>query len=185
MKKMGSVLIVILVLLVFGLAGCKSTPPPPPPTPSETVNLGLPLYIIEGENQVGGVKKFCDKLESFYGDENVGLLGGYPLVEGVEKYFESIKVCNSILIVPPFFQEYRDLENKYPDLCPLSCDNLESELESHSSPLLYFSQDIGADKIRGIIVANHVNPTLAELLGEGVPLDVSFRYENGQLQILE
>ena len=66
-------------------------------------------------------------------------------MEGVEEYLEKIRECNSILIIPPTpegIQEFRDLENKYPDLCSLSCDELESELESHSSPLLYFSQDI-------------------------------------------
>ena len=78
----------------------------------------------------------------------------------------------------------QDLEAEYPQLLPLSCDELESELESYSSPLFYFSRDIEVDKIRGLIVAEEVYPELAELLSEEVPLDVPFRYENGQLQIL-
>jgi len=111
-------------------------------------------------------------------------------VEGIEKYLENIRKSNSILVIPQTsegIQEYWNLENKYPDLCPLSCDTLESELNSHSSPLIYFSQDIGAEKLRGIIVADQVDASLAELLsgGDGVPLDVSFRYENGQLEILD
>ena len=183
MKKMVSILTIVMVVLAVGLAGCGTAPSPTPP---EMVNLESPLYVIEGENQVEGFLDFWEKLDSLY--EHVSLLGGYPLVEGVEKHLENIRKCNSILVIPPIpegIQEFRDLEDKYPDLCPLSCDELESELESHSSPLLYFSQDLQADKIRGIIVADHVDAPLAELLSvEGVPLDVSFRYENGQLQIL-
>jgi hypothetical protein len=185
MKKIGIISMVIFAVLATGLAGCGTTPSP---TPLEMVNLESPLYIITGENDVGGFMNFCEEVESFYGP--IGLLGGYPLVEGIEKYLENIRECNSILIIPSTLegiQEFRDLENEYPDLCPLSCDELESELESHSSPLLYFSQDLQADKIRGIIVADQIDAPLAELLseGEGVPLDVPFRYENGQLQILE
>ena len=185
MKKMKIISMIIFAVVAVGLAGCGTTPSPTPP---EMVSLESPLYIITGENYVGGVMNFCEEVESFYGP--TGLLGGYPLVEGVEKYLENIRKCNSILVIPQTsegIQEFRDLENKYPDLCPLSCDTLESELDSYSSPLLYFSQDLQADKIRGIIVADQVDASLADLLsgGDGVPLDISFRYENGQLQILE
>jgi len=185
MKKIGIISMVIFAVLATGLAGCGTTPSLTPP---EMVSLESPLYVIEGENQVEGFRDFEEKLDSLY--EHVGMLGGYPLVEGIEKYLENIRECNSILVIPPTpegIQEFRDLENKYPDLCPLSCDSLESELDSHSSPLLYFSQDLQADKLRGIIVADQIDPSLAELLSveEGIPLDTSFRYENGQLQILE
>jgi len=185
MKKRGSILTIVLVLLVVGLAGCV-TAPSIPSTPTEMVSLESPLYIISGENRVEGVRDFWEEIKSIYGPTS--LLGGYPWVE-VEEYLEDAKECNSILIIPPTpegIQEFRNLESKYPDLCPLSCDGLESELESHSSPLLYFSQDLQADKIRGIIVADQVDASLAELLSAGdIPLDVSFRYENGQLLILE
>ena len=185
MKKIGIVSMVIFAVLATGLAGCGTTPSPTPP---EMVNLESPLYIITGENDVGGFMNFCEEVESFYGP--IGLLGGYPLVEGIEKYLENIRECNSILIIPSTpegIQEYQDLEAKYPDLCPLSCDTLESELDSYSLPLIYFSQDIGAEKLRGIIVADQVDASLAELLsgGDGIPLDIPFRYENGQLQILD
>lgn len=184
MKKMESVLMVILMVFVFGLAGCGTIPSLP--SPPEMVGLESPLYLIGGENQVEGFLDFWLGLKSLY--EYVSMVGGYPLVEGVEKHLESIKKCDSILVIssiPEGIQEYCDLENKYPDLCPLPCDELESELESHSSPLLYFSQDLEAEKLRGVIVASQVDPSLAELVSEGVPLDASFRYENGQLQILE
>ena len=185
MKKIGIISMVIFAVLTAGLAGCGTTPSPTPP---EMVNLESPLYIITGENNVGGFMNFCEEVESFYGP--MGLLGGYPLVEGIEKYLENIRECNSILIIPPTpegIQEFRDLENEYPDLCPLSCDELESQLEFYSLPLLYFSQDLQADKIRGIIVADQIDPSLAGLLSveESIPLDTSFRYEDGQLQILE
>jgi len=39
--------------------------------------------------------------------------------------------------------------------------------------------------LRGVIVASQIDPLLAELISEGVPLDIPFRYEDGQLQILE
>jgi hypothetical protein len=184
MKKIGIISTVIFAVLATVLAGCGTTPSIITPV---MVNLESPLYVIEGENQVEGVKDFWDEIVSIYGPS--GLLGSYPLVEGVEKYLENIRKSNSILVIPQTLegiQEYQDLEAKYPDLCPLSCDILESELDSYSSPLIYFSQDIGAEKLRGIIVANQVDASLAELLsgGDGVPLDIPFRYENGQLQIL-
>jgi len=56
------------------------------------------------------------------------------------------------------------LEAKYPNLVFLSCHELESELKSHFSPLLHFSQDIQTGRIRGIIVADHVDALLAKLL---------------------
>lgn len=183
MKKLLIISMVIFAVLAAGLAGCGTTPSPTPP---EMVSLESPLYIIEGENQVEGFRDFCEEMELIYGQ--MGMLGGYPLVEGVEMYLENIRECNSILIIPPIpegIQEYQYLEDEYPDLVPLSSAELEIELESYSFPLIYFSQDLQADKIRGIIVAEEVDPLLAGLLSEGIPLDTPFRYENGQLQILE
>lgn len=186
MKKMENILMLTFVLLVLGIAGCGGTTPLiVPPSPIEIINLESP-YIITGENYVGGVMDFSEEMQSFYGD--ISLLGGSPLIEGIEKYFESIKKYDSILIIPPTsegIQEFRDLENKYPSLCPLSCDDLESELDSHSSPLFYFSQDIEIDEIRGVIVIKELYSGLAGLLSDGVPLNVYFRYENQQLLILE
>jgi len=183
MKKIGITSMLIFTVFAVGLAGCGTVPSSTVP---EIVSLESPLYLISGENYVEGFMDFHEKMELIYGQ--ISRVSGYPLVEGVERHLENIRECNSILIFPPTsegIQEYQDLEAEYPDLCPLSCDTLESELDSHSSPLIYFSQDIGAEKLRGIIVADQVDTTLAELLSEGVPLDVTFRYENEQLQILE
>ena len=183
MKKIGIISMVIFTVFAVGLAGCGTVPSSTVP---EIVSLESPLYLIGGENQVGGFFDFLEGLKSLY--EDVSMVGGYPLVEGVEKHLESIKKRDSILVIssiPKGIQEFCDLENKHPDLCPLSCDELESELDSYSSPLIYFSQDIGAEKLRGVIVASQIDPSLAELLSEGIPLDIPFRYEDGQLQILE
>lgn len=190
MIKMKIISMIILAVFVVGLAGCGTTPSIINP---EMVSLESPLYIIEGENHVEGFYDFVEEMEIIYGGMWVSCIGEYSLVgglvESLEIYIEDIREGNSCLIIPPIpegIQEYQDLEAEYPDLCPLSCDELESELDSYSSPLIYFSQDIGAEKLRGIIVANQVDASLAELLsgGDGVPLDIPFRYENGQLQIL-
>ena len=183
MKKIGIISTVIFAVFATVLAGCGTTPTTTIPV---VVNLESPLYLIGGENSVEGFMDFHEKMELIYGQ--MSRVSGYPLVEGVERHLENIRECTSILIFPPTsegIQEYQDLETEYPDLCPLSCDTLESELDSHSSPLIYFSQDLQAEKLRGVIVASQIEPSLAELLSEGVPLDVSFRYEDGQLQILE
>jgi len=180
------ILVIVLVLIAVGLVGCGTTPSPTP-TPSETVNLESPLYIIEGENQVEGFRDFFEKMELIYG--NMGILGGYPLVEGVEEYIENIRECNSILVIPPIpegIQEYCNLESKYPDLCPLSSVELEFKLESYSSPLIYLTYDIQTGTLRVVIVADRVDESLAKLLAEEeLPLNVSFREEDGQLILLE
>lgn len=198
MKKTGRML-VILVVLVVGLVGCVTAPSlsPTPPGTANLGSLGIPLWIIGEE---GGWENYysVEGVFDFYWKMNLLLTGGANVEEGVSylpefsqitEYLESIKKSNTIFILPwnsEGMLKYRELENEYPDLCPISCDELESKLESHSPPLLYFSQDIGAEKLRGVIVASQVDATLAELLiSEGVPLDAFFLYENGQLIVLE
>jgi hypothetical protein len=151
------------------------------------VIFGFPCYLVYGMHCVEGFESLegvIKKVGLWY-----GTLGGYPLVTGAGKYYTDIKICNSIILIPPTtesIQEFRDLEKKYPDLCPLSGDKLVESLKSYSSPLLYFSQDPETYKIRGIIVAGQVDSSLAELLlSKGVILDNPFRYENGQLVILK
>ena len=198
MKKIRCMAI-IFVLLVVGLAGCKPTVPSLPSSPSENVSLGsleIPLWIIGEE---GGFENYysVEGVYDFYWKMYLLLTGGANIPEGVSylpkfsqitMYLEKIKKSNTILILPwnsEGMLKYREIENKYPYLCPLFCDELESELESYSAPLIYFSQDIEADKIRGIIISDNVKSSLAGLMiKEGVPLDVPFR-EDGQWQILE
>jgi len=156
-------------------------------TNSGMVIFGFPCYIFYGTHSVEGEESFeqvFPKMGLWYGS-----LGGYPLVTGVGKYYADIKICNRIMLIPPTpeeIQEYRDLEKKYPDIVPISTDDLESGLKSYGSPLLYFSQDPETYKIRGVIVADLVDSSLAELIcKKGVILDTFLRWENGNLVILQ
>jgi len=183
MKKMESLLMVIIVLLAFGLAGCGTAPSPTPTSP-ETVTLEPPLHIIcvsTGEGVEGNTEELWEEMNRLLGAS----IHTRPSLVPVGQDLEWLTHNTIYLNHPENLECLQDLEVEYPQLLPLSCDELESELESYSSPLFYFSRDIEVDKIRGIIVAEEVHLELAELLSEGVPLDVPFRYENGQLQILE
>jgi hypothetical protein len=84
-------------------------------------------------------------------------------------------------IRPKNIKELKKLEAKYADWMPIAY----SELKSHSFPLFCFSRgDKG--KIRGVIITDEVTSSLAKLLTrEELPLNTPFRYENGQLLILE
>ena len=148
------------------------------------VIFGFPCYLVYGMHCVEGFESLegvIKKVGLWY-----GTLGGYPLVTGAGKYYTDIKICNSIILIPPTtesIQEFRDLEKKYPDLCPLSAVKLESELKSYSN-LLYFSQD-KTSKIRGVIVGS-VDSSLAELIiKKGVILDTFLRYDGVDLVILK
>jgi hypothetical protein len=93
---------------------------------------------------------------------------------------------NTILLIhPEDLKHLQGLESECPQLLPLSYVKLESQLESYPSPLFYFSRDTKVNKIRGVIIIEKVNSELAQLLSEGVPSNIFFRYENGQLQILK
>ncbi|MEA1965227.1 MAG: hypothetical protein U9O41_08945, partial [Candidatus Aerophobetes bacterium] len=73
MKKMVSILTIVMVVFAVGLAGCVTAPTP---TPLEMVSLESPLYIILGENWVEGFFDFCEEIELIYGPTST--LGGYP-----------------------------------------------------------------------------------------------------------
>lgn len=107
------------------------------------------------------------------------------LLEAVEQYGEISDIGNShniFIIAPKDVQQVEELEAKYPNLVPLPYD----ELKQYSYPLLYFARDTQTDRVRGLIIIDELNDSLAKLLAErGVPLDTPFRYENGQLQVLE
>ena len=183
MRKIKIISMVIFIALAAGLAGCGTAPSPTPTSP-ETVTLESPLHIIyvsTGEQVEGPGEELWEEMNRLLGAS----IHGRPSPVPIGKDLEWLTSNTFYLIHPENLECLQDLEAEYPQLLPLSCDELESELESYSSPLLYFSRDIEVDKIRGIIVAEEVYIELAELLSEGVPLDVPFRYENGQLQILE
>ena len=146
------------------------------------LTLELPLYIIGGKSSVKGFRKFCLAIKESFG--RTSTLGGYPLIEGVEKYLKYIKGSNTIFLILPTIPEFKGLQKlmeKYPELLPLSYDKLD-RLKSYV-PLLYFSYDIQADKIRGIIIADKVDDSWVKLLAEKeLPLDMPLRYKDGQLK---
>ena len=146
------------------------------------LTLELPLYIIGGKSSVKGFRKFCLAIKESFG--RTSTLGGYPLIEGVEKHLKYIKRSNTIFLILPTIPEFRGLKKlmeKYPELLPLSYDKLD-RLKSYV-PLLYFSYDIQADKIRGIIIADKVDDSWVKLLAEKeLPLDMPLRYKDGQLK---
>jgi hypothetical protein len=183
MRKIKNISIVILAVFAVGLAGCGTAPSPTPTSP-ETVTLESPLHIIcvsTGEGVEGNTEEFWEKMNEFLDASIHTRPSLVPVGEDLKWLTRNTIYLNH----PENLECLQDLEAEYPQLLPLSCDELESELDSHSSPLFYFSRDIEVDKIRGIIVAEEVYIELAELLSEGVPLDVPFRYENGQLLILD
>ena len=144
--------------------------------------LEPPLYTITGKDWIKGFTKFCQEIRKSFGETST--LAGYPLIEGVEKHLESIRRSNTIFLILPTEPEFEGLQKlmeKYPELLPLSYDKLD-RLRSYV-PLLYFSYDIQADKIRGIIIADKVDDSWVKLLAEKeLPLDMSFQYKDGQLK---
>ena len=146
--------------------------------------LEPPLYIIGGKNSAKGFRKFCLAMRKSFG--RTSTLGGYPLIEGVEKHLEHIQRSNTIFLIVPTVPEFRGLQElmkKYPELLPLSYDKLDG-LKSYA-PVAYFSYDIEADKIRGIIFADEVDNTLVKLLEGTLPLDTPLQYKDGQLKEIE
>jgi len=175
-----AILILSVVALVFsGCGGGNPVTPPPPETVSLSSHFEL-ICVSTGES-VEGAEPFWEELI-----KNMDIsVHTRPSLIPVGEDLQWLNRNTIYLNHPKNLKCLQDLEAEYPQLLPLSCDELESELETYSSPLLYFSRDIEVDKIRGIIVAEEVYLELAELLSEGVPLDVPFRYENGELIIME
>jgi hypothetical protein len=150
----------------------------------ETVILESPLsmiYVSKGEKVRTNWEEFGEEMRRFLEVS----IHGRPSPVPMGKSLKWLTRNTIYFIHPKNLKCLQDLKAEYPQLLPLSCNELGSELESYSSPLFYFSRDIKADKIRGIIVARRVDLPLAEMLSKDIPLDISFRYENGQLQILE
>jgi hypothetical protein len=148
--------------------------------PKEIV-LQPPFYLIAGPHSPKGfVQEFFEKFREKF-SPTTSLLGGYPLVEGVTDYYQSIKESTSIIVlVPDDLNEYQELFGKYPDICPVSPEQIKARFIY--STLIYFA-DKG--KIRGIIIASEVNSKLAESLLKKVVLNVFFTYdENGEIVTL-
>ena len=149
--------------------------------------LESPWYIITGKTSPRGWREFRGIIEKSIGERG-GLLGGYSgqvLVEHAEKHLKSIRQSNIIFLILPKAKEFKALQElwkKYPELFPLSCDKL-NELSSDISPLIYLAYDIQAEKLRGVVVADKVDISLAKLLVEKeLPLDTPLQYKDGQLE---
>jgi hypothetical protein len=150
--------------------------------------LEPPYYLIEGENLVPGFHpQFYEVFERRVG--RVNLLGGYRLVEGVRRYYSDIIRTTVILAILPTssgIEEYRELAETYPDVIPISADKVREFIEKYGVPFLYFTRDPQINKIRGVIVAHSVDPSLADLLlDKGVVLNAPFRYVGGEIKILD
>lgn len=149
--------------------------------------LQSPWYLITGKNAPRGWREFRGTIEKSIGKRG-GLLGGYSgqvLVEHAEKHLKSIKQSNIIFLITPKAEEIEALQElweKYPELFPLSCDKL-NELSSDISPLIYLAYDMQAEKLRGVVVADKVDSSLAKLLAEEeLPLNTPLQYKDGQLE---
>lgn len=198
-------LVTIFLAFVFGFAGCSFVSSifpqledevlPPVNGSAISLNWDPPVCIIMGKNSVNGGLDFWEKMDSLYSGET-RFLRGRSLIENVDEYLEDIKKFNVILLIisptPDGIQEFREMEAKYPSLCPLSATHLVTGIESYSAPLMYFSESTVDPEsqlymVRGVIVANNVTSLLAEQIGTGgSAVRIFFRYdENGHLEILE
>ena len=172
---------VIFAVLAAGLAGCGTTPSPTSP---EMVSLESPLILVsfrEGEEIEGNDENFWGEAVETLHMQVWGMSSLTYLESGDD--LQRLMESNTIFLVRPEGLKYlQDLEVKYPNLLPFSC----SELESYSFPLFCFSRNVQTDRIRGVIIADKVSTSLAEILfKKDLPLDTFLWYENGQLQILE
>jgi len=132
----------------------------------------LPLYVIGGQVFVKGILDLHTELDRLFG--RVSLLGGHPLVTGVEEYLEWIRKSNTIfLISPDELEALTELARKYPELLPLSYD----ELKLYSPPFMYVARDQETGMIRVLVIAHQVPDSLAKLLIEGVSLETPIPLE--------
>ena len=111
----------------------------------------------------------------------LGAMSDFTLLRAVEKYSKKSRLTNNIFIIPPKdILQVEELEAKYPNLVPLSYD----ELRQYSYPLFYFART-QTNKVQGIIVTNELDKTWVDLLLKKIPLNTPFRYEKGELQVLK
>lgn len=148
--------------------------------------LQAPWWLITGKTSPEGFREFRKTLGKSLGD-NGSLLGGYSghfLVERVEKHLKSIRRSNTIFLILPEVKEFealKELREKYPELFPISSEEFKGF--SKFSPLVYLTYDIETEKMRGVIIADKADSSLAEILGKKeLPLNTPLRYKDGQLE---
>ena len=150
----------------------------------ETVKLESPIFALTGENRVDGFKPFYDELHIRI---EASAAGGYRLIEELETFVLQRSWRTLIFAIPPSFggiEEYREVEEKYPDLTPISSAQIERFIQKYGVPFLYFTRGSN-NRIIGVIVANSVDANLAKLIVEKVILNALFRYEDGEIKILK
>jgi len=151
----------------------------------KTVKLEPPLVILTGENRVDGFH------HPFYDELHVRVytsgIAGIRLIQGLENFALQGPWRTLIFVIPPSaggIEEYREVEQKYPNLTPISSAQIERFIQKYGVPFLYLVRDSN-NRIIGVIVANSVDANLARLMVEKIVLDTPFRYKGGKIKILE
>lgn len=147
--------------------------------------LGYLIVTVTG-NRTEGYEKFVEEMRKVmpdvcrWGSES---LLYFDLTKGD---MEEIKNTHTIFLLrPDDINQLKDLKAKYPNLVSCSYDKLKIHSKFNFC-LLYFFYDAQEDKIRGFIIAERVDVSLAKLLIEKeLPLDSLLRYEDGQLKEIE
>lgn len=151
--------------------------------PSSVWKLQRPLYFITGHRTPQGGIAFHKMVDEVLGG-GISLFGGYPRFEGIEEYIDNMRERNSILMMYSNvnLEELREFAEKYPELLPVSYD----ELTHYPLPLIYFAVDESRNVVRGIMITERINISLADLLlEEGIQLGVALRHQDQQLVRLE
>ena len=145
--------------------------------------LQAPWWLISGKTSPSGFWEFHEVIEKSLGKKGSILGGhsGHSLVERVEKHLKYIEKSNTLFLIlhkAEEFEALKELREKYPRLFPISLEEFDK-----FSPLVYLTYDTGTEKMRGVIIADRVDVSLAEILLEkDLPLNVFLRYEDGQLK---
>ena len=147
--------------------------------------LRAPWWLITGKASPAGFRELRKTLEESLREGS--LLGGYSghfLVKRADKHLESIRGSDTIFLILPKIEEFealKELREKYPELFPVSL--AEFKEFNKFSPLVYFTYDIKTQRMRGVIIADKVDASLAKMLLEkDLPLNTFFRYEGGRLK---
>lgn len=142
------------------------------------------VYLTSRGQVVGAEKRLWGTLIKIIniGGTRMQIWGHPSLISIEEKDIQRLMDSHSIFLIhPKSLKQLQELEDEHPELLPCSY----SELKCYPCPFLYFSRNAETDRVRGVIIANEVTPSLAKLLTEDVlPLDIPvlLEYENGQLK---
>jgi uncharacterized protein YhaN len=148
---------------------------------AKTIKLVPPIFLITGRNRVEEFKTFYGEISSRV--YTIGV-GGYELKEGIGLRKTS-EYNTFIVVIPPTssaLEEYQEGARKYPELFPLSAEEVKELIRKYPLPVLYFSQKT---KIVGVIVTPRLTEELVKPLLNGVILEVPFQYKEGKISVLE